>query len=400
MFVCFGFDDNGYADGIKWFRDLVKNKKNDDGSPVRATFFCTGTYGQNFAEVAAEWKTLHADGHEIANHTMTHPHGQGYSSDQWKNEISQASTYLAGLIGTQAGAIKGFRTPFLEVSANTFTALKQLTMYYDCTLEAGYGIGWQGDGTDGVWWWSMSDPEMRKRLFWPHTLDAGVCPATASSVKGISCPGMWEVYVYTYLVEKGVEVGGFDFNLWKVSDKAKFVRVLKYNFDLQYSGNRCPLTINAHTDYYTPNNDAANKEFTLANYSDRKAAMEEFLAYVLTKPGVRVVPYISLITWMKNPVPINGATAKDRDQVIIANQSRLTLSSVSRRCVQLVTPIRGNYQITLCSVQGKKIHAAEIRSNGTQETIVTFNHPLSPGAYFLRVDDGEHSMVKRVILSR
>ena len=26
MFVCFGFDDNAYADGIKWFRELVKNK--------------------------------------------------------------------------------------------------------------------------------------------------------------------------------------------------------------------------------------------------------------------------------------------------------------------------------------------------------------------------------------
>ena len=83
MFVCFGFDDNGYVEGMEWFRNLVKNKKNPagsnnpatyDGSPVRATFLITAGYGhddyfinaggQTKEQVIQVWKAHYRQGLE------------------------------------------------------------------------------------------------------------------------------------------------------------------------------------------------------------------------------------------------------------------------------------------------------------------------------------------------
>ena len=150
MFVCFGFDDNGYVEGMEWFRNLVKNKKNPagsnnpatyDGSPVRATLFITVGYGhddyfinaggQTKEQVIQAWKDLYEDGHEIANHSWIHPHGSSLSLNEWKQQITTANDFLATNIGITTNEIKGFRTPYLEYSTNTMNAVKELGLMYD-----------------------------------------------------------------------------------------------------------------------------------------------------------------------------------------------------------------------------------------------------------------------------
>src|SRR5689334_24126345 len=98
-----------------------------------------------------------------------------------------------------------------------------------------------------------------------------------------------EVPVITYMKDGGGEVTGFDFNMWKVMDKAAFVKCLKQEFDLRRAGNRNPLSLSLHSDYYTQYNDDANKEFTLATWQERQKGVEEFIDYALTFPETRVV---------------------------------------------------------------------------------------------------------------
>jgi hypothetical protein len=101
-------------------------------------------------------------------------------------------------------------------------------------------------------------------------------------------------------------VTGFDFNLWKVAPTAaEFLDTLKFSFDQRYTGNRSPFAVNAHTDYYSQHNPYDDPEFQVQDYLQRRQAIADFLDYVLGFPEVRVVPFVRVIAWMSDPVPVN-----------------------------------------------------------------------------------------------
>jgi hypothetical protein len=414
MIVSFGFDDNARVEGVAWFADLVRNRKNHsgtgnpqtfDGTPVRATWFLTANYTaegfvtagtQTAQDVIQSWKGLVSDGHEIANHTWDHPHGSGLDVAGWKDQIQRSNDHLIKILGIQASDIKGFRTPFLEYSTSTLTALKDLGFLYDCSIEFGFN-GWQPQAGDSGNWNSMVNPETHKKLWWPYTLDQGSPPGNASKGNPM-VPGLWEIPVNTYLKpDNSAEVTGFDFNLWKVMDKATFVAALKHNFDLRRAGNRAPLTVNVHSDYYTQHNEDANKEFLLADHKQRQAAMEEFLAYILQFPDVRVVPYKSMISWMKNPVALatTPGTVSRSDLKAAALTSRLTAGGA----LELTLPGQGIYSLTVVSAQGRVLERMT-RGFVKGEARVQLASPLRSGIYFVQLSDGTHSVRQRMLLSR
>jgi hypothetical protein len=92
MFIAFGFDDNGYPDGINWAADFIETKKNPagngnpatfDGATVHASFFITTGFctdslmagdGTHFktTDVLTAWKRLYTDGNDVGDHTHTH----------------------------------------------------------------------------------------------------------------------------------------------------------------------------------------------------------------------------------------------------------------------------------------------------------------------------------------
>lgn len=416
MFVSFGFDDNGFIDGINWFADMVRNKKNPAGSnnpktfdnkPVRATFFITAGYGaenvvnvngQTAEKVIACWKGVAADGHEIANHTYKHPHGASFNMQNWKDEMANANKFFNEKLGLPQNSIKGFRTPFLEISTGTYEALKDLNFYYDCSVEAGYGSGWTGDGTDGMYWWGMGDPKTRKKLFWPYTLDNGPAPGVADVVKpkisSLKLNGLWELTVYTFLRSSGSgEITGFDFNLWKsVSSSEEFYNTLKYNFDLQHGGNRCPFTVNAHTDYYSQYNADADSEFK-ASYTDRRAAIEKFLNYVMTFSDVRVVSYLDVISWMKQPTAL-GITALNTSAGEVLPWGLAQVNAV-RNGISVHMPKSGEYSIGLVASNGRMIQQIH-------KTFIAAGKPFelsapSAGVYLLQISDGIHSETRTFV---
>lgn len=402
MFVCFGFDDNGYADGIKWFRELVKNKKNSDGSPVRASFFNAGKYGENYPEVLAEWKLLAQDKHEIANHTWNHATGgKTFTIQKWEEEISSTNNFFIKELGITENEIKGFRSPYLAYNVSTMEALKNNNFAYDCSIEFGFN-GWstiEGDPdwppqSSGVWHNSMSKSRTHKKLFWPHTLDNG-SPPGHSATGNPKIAGLWEIPVYTYLrYDSTGVVTGFDFNLWKNATKFQFLETLKLNFDLRLSGNRNPLTINAHTDYYSEFNEAANAEFAKANYTERKQAIEEFIDYVLTKPEVRVVPFIKLIEWMKNPTPIGQAPIINKS-ISIQSFENFSIKLSTAKTIEFSNLKPDVYSISVINAMGKT--AKQINSLNINNK-VSFKTPMPAGIYMIRISNGENSVVRKTAI--
>jgi hypothetical protein len=324
--VAIGFDDNSRAGsvdggdgGVHWALEMVRGLDNPagrgqtatyDGAPARLSFYLASSFlesstAQSPAALARAWRSALEDGHEIGNHTHSHAHGRAFAADEWRNEITRCTDTLGG-IGLPAAALHGFRAPYLEYGDGLFEAVASLGFHYDCSIED----GWQPD-MDGT------------NYRWPYTLDRG-CPAVETITPH---PGLWELPAHPVIVPpdddcprygvapglraklKGVnghfdeaagKITGFDYNLWVAyrMTKAEFLATVKYSLDLRVRGNRAPFLLGAHTDYYSSDyTDAPN-----TTAAERRAAVEELVAYALSKPELRVVSLEQVLDWVRNPV--------------------------------------------------------------------------------------------------
>jgi peptidoglycan/xylan/chitin deacetylase (PgdA/CDA1 family) len=348
--VGFGFDDNGYSGlpgsngegqpvdgGVHWAVQLAKGKTNPDGSKVKLSFYPVGTYAgvwsyESPTWVKRAWHEAVAAGHEVGNHSYSHSHGEGYDVSGWKQEISDTTAWLvkpydasedlwnpnpAKGAGQAAAKIYGFRAPYLEYSDATFAAVDELGFRYDCSIEDGWQASHNG-----------------KNYFWPYTLDNGSPGHDALVALGLKAPidphaGLWELPIHPFIVppdalaaKYGIPVGlrgklkarvpwfdavsgkvtGYDFNLWVTfgMTKAEFLATLEYTFDLRYDNNRAPLMIGLHSDIYSSRWQGAPN----ATAKQRRAAIEEFMAYVLSKPAARVTSNAGILEWVRNPVAL------------------------------------------------------------------------------------------------
>jgi hypothetical protein len=327
MFVMFGFDDNGYADGFNWVvNTLFGGKKNADGSPALATFFLTAGYGtsqnggvfvnaggQTEQDVVNAWKNAYNAGHEIGNHTWDHADGgDARVLADWQTEISKANDFLINQVGIPACQLAGWRFPFLHFDDAGFQAFQAAGFAYDTSVEFGYDW-WQPPGfTMGF---GSSSPEYGKHYWWPFTLDNGFDSSFSCCSKGVMAhPGLWEFPVHAFTHPDSASPGnvktvtGLDYNLWTtiatVDKTVDFCGTLKYSFDQRYQNNRSPMNMGAHSDIYSANNSVDDMAF--GNTADvRRAALQCFLDYVLTFPDARVVNFRTVVEWLRNPKPLH-----------------------------------------------------------------------------------------------
>ncbi len=305
LFISFGFDDNAYPDAMVWIRDFMRNQtnfiegtgnpKNFDGQTAKATFFMTGQYmtnsgliphgGNTLAKMSTTLKSLYNDGHEIANHTYKH------TDDKSIAELTRCNDAIVSM-GIPRDAIVGFRAPNLHYTDAAFQNLYQMGFLYDCTIEE----NWDNNKTG-------------KDDAFPFTLDNG-SPFQSGPVIG-KYPGMWELPVFTLHVEGQNRIeAAFDYNLWvtRKLNKAEFVKTLKDALDARIEGNRAPFLFGAHTDEYSEFNLTFDTTHTPnSTWQERRAAIEEFLIYAMSKPQVRIVTHKQVIDWMRDPQPLTGS---------------------------------------------------------------------------------------------
>ncbi len=290
-------------------------------------------------------------GHEIGNHTIDHMEtnsplpkdlwpngGDGFDTDPNENEANEywekcgwiknagkiikektwddAHAISEELIEEHLGITPGngidvFRAPRLEINSGCLYSLKKRGYKYDCSLEEGYET--HRDGSNFIW---------------PYTMDNGSLNAWTQkswgSPKAIdSTPaGLWQYPVNVMIVPKEIrddvaafrkkiakaensstdyieswkangKITGFDFNLfvyWGMTGE-QVAQTMKHTLDLRMAGNRAPMQVGCHTDYFSPIYDNStlkgDKVFKLTlernTYKDRIKAYEDFADYALEK---------------------------------------------------------------------------------------------------------------------
>ncbi|MEN8905015.1 MAG: polysaccharide deacetylase family protein [Clostridiales bacterium] len=317
QFIVFGFDDNYDVKGMEAIIRLFKNYKNPKGNNntltfdeinIRATFYNTVKFVDLNNELKNTWKKAYLEGFEIGNHTYSHQNGSGKNYKEYNDEIIKSEEILKSFLGEDFKS-SGFRAPFLSYNQEGLQAIKDFGFEYDCSIPEG-----DQDGVDG------------SKCYWPYTLDNGSpCNEYANIywndplVTGVK--GLWEIPAYShtvpddnkcekYGIEKGlrnrmykaskdfdIETGKVSGMEWNVIDKFKaskkeYTAILKYSLDLRMNGNKSPLTVGVHSNYYSD----------MSYYN----ALKEFIEYALEKEDVRIVTAKQLLKWLENPVTMEN----------------------------------------------------------------------------------------------
>ena len=97
--ICLTFDDGPDAQFTQQILDLLKEQQ------AKATFFVTGRQVQKYPELA---KQQVQDGHELANHTFSHPNLRRISEGKLREEILQTEKVIQAVTGQNT---KLFRPP-------------------------------------------------------------------------------------------------------------------------------------------------------------------------------------------------------------------------------------------------------------------------------------------------
>ncbi|UIP26663.1 polysaccharide deacetylase family protein [Photobacterium sp. TLY01] len=343
MFISLGFDDNIEADGLRWISKALSSHTNPQGldsfagSPLMSSFFMHCQPARNQPDIIELWRKLNNDGHDIANHTETHPDDKvnynpfesWMTAEQWQQEVALCNEFLTQPVeqgGIGAPAVAGFRAPFLTFNNNTLDALTSNAIQYDVSFPAG-----------------ITGEENGSNNYWPHTLDQG-SPSQSLAQQGgwkpamKNVPGLWEVplqalivptdaaaadYGLTYSLNDKIasrvpyydpavrKADNFDWNLYTTPDWGGYglnaddvLAIYKYNLDLHLAGNRAPLVLGLHSAFYGKLNGEEHFGMPETSVADRQAVLKQFIEYALSKQQVRFVSHRQLVEWMQNPVPV------------------------------------------------------------------------------------------------
>lgn len=107
---------------------------------VKATFFLVGQWVDKYPESV---KALADAGHEIENHSSTHPHLPQCSSEQIRQELEDCNSKIEAITGI---APKFHRCPYGDYDNNSIRTIRSIGM--DLFVERGQ-LGLEGDHRAG-----------------------------------------------------------------------------------------------------------------------------------------------------------------------------------------------------------------------------------------------------------
>jgi peptidoglycan/xylan/chitin deacetylase (PgdA/CDA1 family) len=114
-----------YDDAVPRFLDVF------DRCGLRATFFLIGRDTQVPAH-RARLREIHARGHEIGNHSWSHPHNlRAFPRAAKVQEIAQGEAAVADCVGVRP---VGFRTPSVDVDGEILEILAERGYHYDSSI--------------------------------------------------------------------------------------------------------------------------------------------------------------------------------------------------------------------------------------------------------------------------
>lgn len=349
QFVVIGFDDNTQSPGLDWAMNLFDGKYNPagddqkatyDGTPARVSFYMNTIGMRQWREddpktLAEGVRRLYQQGHEVANHTDNHHSGIDpltweriestiitMQSEDWRARMQQGQDDLISLAGIPPENLVGFRAPFLLYNQAMYDTLAGLGFTYDCSVEEGYST--QFDGHNFRWPYPMSigapghaenwrnNQKNRHQviirptpILWQLPQHVLIVPEDPQAQHYGIPAGLWQRMKQRRPTLANHRITGFDYNLWVNAglSKAEFLGLLKFNLDLRLEGNRAPFMFGAHSQYYA-NPVWAKQNVPNASLMEMKSALEEFVAYALSKPVVRIRPARDIIQWVKHPQPL------------------------------------------------------------------------------------------------
>ncbi|PKF49558.1 hypothetical protein [Enterovibrio nigricans] len=345
LFVCLSFDDNYDLNGLTWVLQMLEFFQNPSGhdehsnKAISATFFVQSALSSDREEMLTLWRKAHAQKHDLGNHTDAHLFGNPLDNDVqpecWQHQVRLCNDFLT--LDTENGGVNidtvsGFRAPFMCYDDNLLQALLDNGIKYDSSFPAGNTPS--HDGTNN---------------YWPYTLDNGspehnIAVENGWKPKISNFPGLWEIPTHNLIVPPGSESekyglkyslrekiadrvdwfdtekgkgDNFDCNLYNNSSGGGYglsgrdvFAIYAHNLDLRLKGNRAPLILGLHSEYYA---DLSQQPLFItpeSSVEDRRTALVHFIKYALTKPEVRFINLNTLIEWMEHPTPLKMPEAQ------------------------------------------------------------------------------------------
>jgi len=111
------FDCAWGADDMPQILDTLK------ANNIKATFFVLGEWAEKFPDII---KRMSEEGHDVSNHSDTHPHIASLSYDNIKKEITSANNKIENLTRKKNDL---FRAPYGEYNDNVISAADELGFY-------------------------------------------------------------------------------------------------------------------------------------------------------------------------------------------------------------------------------------------------------------------------------
>ncbi len=102
--VAFTFDDGPHPVYTPQILDIFR----EAGAAAKATFFMVGSQIEQYPELA---RTVHGEGHEIGNHTYTHPYLSKLSAEEFAEEVIRTERLIQETIGVKPLT---FRPPYFD----------------------------------------------------------------------------------------------------------------------------------------------------------------------------------------------------------------------------------------------------------------------------------------------
>lgn len=109
---------------------------------IKATFFVVGSWVDKYPESV---KALHDAGHEIMNHSDTHPHMTQLSADQMNTEVNSCSDKIEAITGVRPTL---FRPPYGDYNDKVVSTLRDsgyFTIQWDVDSH-----DWMNKGSENV----------------------------------------------------------------------------------------------------------------------------------------------------------------------------------------------------------------------------------------------------------